>query len=75
MKIKKNYMENGQKEKPEISVIVPIYNTEEYLPICLKSIAEQSFQDIEVLLIDDGSTDGSAHIFSKKMKVNILHEI
>ncbi|MFE5596962.1 CDP-glycerol glycerophosphotransferase family protein [Streptomyces sp. NPDC056549] len=44
---------------PRLSVIVPIYNVEQYLPACLNSLAVQTFQDLEVLMIDDGSTDGS----------------
>ena len=47
---------------PFISVIVPIYNVEKYLPRCLDSILGQSFRDIEVICIDDGSTDRSAEI-------------
>lgn len=47
---------------PTISVIVPIYNVEDYLPTCLKSIAAQTFKDIEVILVDDGSTDKSGKI-------------
>lgn len=46
----------------KISVIVPVYNTEQYLPRCLNSIISQSFTDFELLLIDDGSTDGSGLI-------------
>ena len=45
-----------------ISIIIPVYNTERYLRLCLESILNQSFSDFEVLLIDDGSTDGSAKI-------------
>ena len=45
-----------------ISVIVPIYNVEKYILKCLKSIQEQSYQNIEVILIDDGSTDESVKI-------------
>lgn len=45
---------------PEISVIVPVYNTAEYLPRCLESLLAQTFPDFEILLIDDGSTDNSA---------------
>ena len=41
------------------SIIVPVYNVERYLPDCFKSLSEQSFQNFEVLLIDDGSTDSS----------------
>ena len=47
---------------PLISVIVPVYNTEKYLPKCLDSIVAQTFTDFEVLMIDDGSTDGSGEI-------------
>jgi CDP-glycerol glycerophosphotransferase len=47
---------------PRISVVVPFYNNEDLLGECLKSIAAQSFTDIEVLMVDDGSTDGSAEI-------------
>lgn len=43
----------------EISVIVPVYNTEKYLPRCLDSLLKQTFTDFEVILIDDGSIDGS----------------
>ena len=47
---------------PEISVIVPVYNIEEYLWTCLSSLRNQSFSDIEILLVDDGSTDRSGEI-------------
>lgn len=47
---------------PLVSVIVPVYNAEKYLDCCLDSIASQTMTDFEVLLIDDGSTDGSADI-------------
>jgi CDP-glycerol glycerophosphotransferase len=47
---------------PRISVVVPIYNVEEYLDACLRSIATQTFADLEVIVVDDGSTDGSAAI-------------
>ena len=45
-----------------ISVIVPVYNVEEYLEECLESIRKQTYQDIEVILVNDGSTDGSKAI-------------
>lgn len=47
---------------PIISIIVPIYNAELYLSECLSSIASQTYQNIEVILINDGSTDGSQEI-------------
>jgi len=43
-----------------ISVIVPVYNVERYLPPCLESIAAQTFGDLDVIMVDDGSTDTSA---------------
>lgn len=46
----------------KISVIVPVYNTENYLRECLDSILNQTLQDTELFLVDDGSTDGSADI-------------
>lgn len=45
-----------------ISVIIPVYNTEQYLRRCMDSVLAASYQDFEVLLIDDGSTDGSEKI-------------
>lgn len=45
-----------------ISLIVPVYNVEEYLEECLESIRKQTYQDIEVILVNDGSTDGSQAI-------------
>ena len=44
-------------ENPEISVIVPIYNVEKYLDKCVRSIQRQTFSDIEIILVDDGSPD------------------
>jgi len=45
-----------------ISVIVPIYNTEQYLALCLESLVNQNFESYELLLIDDGSTDNSGEL-------------
>lgn len=44
---------------PRLSVIVPVYNVEEYLGECLESLLEQTYRDLEVVMVDDGSTDGS----------------
>ena len=48
-----------------ISIIVPVYNVEEYLEECLESIQKQTYTDIEVILVNDGSTDGSKEICEK----------
>ncbi len=50
---------------PRLSVIVPLYNAEKYILQCLTSILKQSFQDIEVIVVDDGSTDQSRSICEK----------
>ena len=49
----------------KVSVIVPIYNTEKYLDQCIESIVSQEYADLEILLINDGSTDGSGNICRK----------
>lgn len=47
------------KNQPEISIIIPIYNSERFIDRCLYSVLNQSFSDFEVILVDDGSTDSS----------------
>lgn len=49
-------------KRPTISIIIPIYKVEKYLKLCLDSIANQTFDDFEVLMIDDGSPDNSGEI-------------
>ena len=46
----------------KVSIIIPLYNKEEYIERALKCIEDQSFEDWECIIIDDGSTDGSAVI-------------
>ncbi len=52
-------------EKPEVSVLIPIYNVERYLAACLDSLVAQSFADFEAICINDGSTDGSRAIVQR----------
>lgn len=63
---------------PEISVIVPVYNTEKWLRRCIDSILAQTFSDFELLLIDDGSTDSSGTICDeyaeKDSHVRVFHK-
>ena len=49
----------------KVSVIVPVYNTEKYLEKCLDSIVNQTYQDIEIIIVNDGSTDNSKEIINK----------
>ena len=49
-------------QTPLISVIVPVYNILEYLPRCVRTIREQTFGNLEILLVDDGSTDGTGQL-------------
>lgn len=53
---------------PKLSILVPVYNVEEFLPLCLETIKNQSFKDFECLLINDGSTDNSLEILKKTAK-------
>ena len=50
---------------PQISVIVPVYNVEKYVEKCVRSILDQTFHDLEVVCVDDGSTDNSLRILNK----------
>lgn len=62
----------------KVSIIVPVYNTEDYLACCIDSILRQTFTDYELLLVDDGSTDGSGAICdsyqTKDSRVRVFHQ-
>ena len=53
---------------PKVSVIVPVYNVEAYVEKCLKTLVEQTLEDIEIIVVNDGSTDKSKEIIQKIMK-------
>ena len=61
-----------------VSIIVPVYNTEEYLRICVDQILQQAFQDFELILIDDGSQDNSLHVCNelaaKDPRIRVIHQ-
>lgn len=61
-----------------VSIIVPIYNKEKYLEKCLDSILGQTYRDLEIILVDDGSTDNSLSICQryaeKDLRIKIYHK-
>lgn len=63
---------------PKLSVIVPVYMVERFLPRCIESIIRQSYRDIEIILIDDGSLDNCPHICDKYAalddRVLVIHQ-
>ena len=63
---------------PKISVIVPVYNSEKYIKRCIESIISQTYRQLEILLIDDGSTDGSGYIcdlYEKRdSRIKVVHK-
>ena len=56
--------------RPKISVIIPVYNEERYLHECLESVCGQTFKDLEIICINDGSTDGSLDILREFSKID-----
>ena len=53
---------NGGGIMSKISIVIPVYNTREYLQECLDTVVNQTLHDIEIIIVDDGSTDGSTEI-------------
>ena len=68
--------QTGQ-EAPLVSVVIPVYNVRSYLPQCLESVICQSYRNLEILLIDDGSDDGSGRICDRyaerDARIRVLH--
>lgn len=62
-----------------ISLIVPIYNVEKYLDKCIDTIINQTYSNIEIILVDDGSTDASGEICDKWKKkdnrITVIHKL
>ena len=61
-----------------VSVIVPVYNVEKYVQQCIDSITGQTYQNLEIILVDDGSTDSSGEICDKSAekdsRIRVLHK-
>ena len=67
-----------EKMKKKVSVVVPVYNVKEYLPTCLESLERQNYDNLQVILVDDGSTDGSGEICDqyadKQSNTEVIHQ-
>ena len=65
-------------DHPLISVVIPIYNVEYYLNECINSILNQTYNNLEIILVDDGSTDNSGniaeHYASKDQRIKLIHK-
>lgn len=64
--------------EPLISIVVPIYNVQQYLPQCILSIRQQTYKNIQIILVDDGSTDGSSLICDMEAlqdsRIEVIHQ-
>ena len=62
----------------KFTIVVPVYNVEKYLPECVSSVLCQSFEDYEIILVDDGSTDGSGKLCDqyaeKDSRIKVIHQ-
>ena len=61
-----------------ITVIVPVFNVEEYLPKCIESIVGQTYSELEIILVDDGSSDNSYQICKEYAgrdgRIKVIHK-
>lgn len=63
---------------PKISIIIPVYNVEKYLPECFHSVRNQTYKNVEIILVDDGSTDNSGRMCDEYAKnrdnIKVIHQ-
>ena len=69
---------NEATNQPLISVVIPVYNVEKYLPKCVLSVVEQSYESIEIILVDDGAKDRSGslceELAQKDSRIQVIHK-
>lgn len=65
-----NYQDRNSKDGLLISIIVPVYNVEIFLPQCLDSLVNQTYSNIEIICVNDGSTDGSLGVLKRYSKID-----
>ncbi len=67
---------DANQNQPKVAIIVPIYNVEKYLKDCLDSLINQTYKNLEIVLVDDGSTDKSIEIakayFDKDCRITLI---
>lgn len=54
----------------KVSIIIPVYNVEDYLEQCLESVVRKTYKNLEIIIINDGSTDSSVNIIRKYQKID-----
>lgn len=66
------------RQHPQISIVIPVYKTEQFLQECVNSILQQTYSDYEIILVDDGSPDKSGeicdHLASTNPQIHVLHQ-
>lgn len=76
--INRTYINTKPSENPLISIVVPVYNVQEYLSECLDSLINQTYRNLEIILINDGSTDNSSNILNNFAKldkrIQVIHK-
>ena len=67
-----------QTKRPVVSIVIPVYNVEKYLPECIESARRQTFEDFEMILVDDGSPDNSGKICdvyaARDPRIRVFHK-
>lgn len=75
----KSNTENNQENNDKISIIVPVYNVEKYLEKCVDSLVNQSYSNLEIILVDDGATDSSGNMCDelaiKDDRIKVIHKV